>query len=76
MFIGLATFMPDSPRHLVRKGKIEEARRCFVRIRSDLASHKVHEEFGLMRAQIAYEQERAIPSYWEGIKLYKHRSFV
>lgn len=76
LFIGLATFMPNSPRQLIQKGKVEEARREFVRIRSDLHSHEVHEEFGLMRAQIEYEFTREIPSYREIFKLYRHRVLV
>ena len=29
MFIGLSTFMPNSPRQLIRQGKVEQARREF-----------------------------------------------
>ena len=76
MFIGLATFMPNSPRQLIRKGKVDEARREFIRIRSDLHSHEVVEEFALMRAQINYEKERDIQSYGEIFKLYRHRVLV
>lgn len=52
LFIGLCTFMPDSPRHLVRNGKVEKARIEFIKIRRDLHSHEALEEFALMRAQI------------------------
>lgn len=76
LFIGLATFMPNSPRQLIQKGNVEAARREFIRIRSDLHSHEVHEEFGLMRAQIEYEITREIPSYREIFKLYRHRVLV
>ncbi len=76
LFIGLATFMPDSPRQLIRNGKIEEARRQFMRIRRDLASHEVHEEFALMRAQIEFEQHREIKSLSEVFKLFRHRALV
>jgi len=55
LFIGLTTFMPDSPRQLVRVGRVDDARREFVKIRRQLHSHQVHEEFALMRAQIEYE---------------------
>src|SRR6201996_2903464 len=47
LFAGLATFMPNSPRQLIRNNKLEEARRAFIRIRSDLSSHEVHQEFRL-----------------------------
>ncbi|EON95722.1 putative mfs monosaccharide transporter protein [Phaeoacremonium minimum UCRPA7] len=68
--------MPNSPRQLIQKGNVEAARREFIRIRSDLHSHEVHEEFGLMRAQIEYEITREIPSYREIFKLYRHRVLV
>lgn len=76
LFIGLMTFMPNSPRYLIRKGKIEEARRNFLRIRSDLVSHEAAQEFGLMRAQIEFELNREITSYREIFKLYRHRVLV
>lgn len=76
MFIGLATFMPNSPRQLLRKGKTEQARIEFIKIRRDLTSHEVHEEFALMRAQIEYEMEREIKSYKEIWKVYRHRALV
>ncbi|KAJ9215891.1 hypothetical protein DTO166G4_2435 [Paecilomyces variotii] len=73
MFIGLATFMPNSPRQLIRNGKVEQARIEFIRIRRDLHSHEVHREFALMRAQIEYEMQREITSYREIFKLFRHR---
>jgi MFS family permease len=76
MFIGLSTFMPNSPRQLIRKGKVEQARIEFVRIRRDLASHDAQEEFALMRAQIEYEMMREIKSIKEIFRLYRHRAFV
>ncbi|KAH9905167.1 general substrate transporter [Xylariomycetidae sp. FL2044] len=83
LLVGLATFMPDSPRQLVRKGRVGDARRAFVRIRADLGTHHdeeddevVEREFGLMRSQIEFEMERRIPSYREIFKLYRHRFLV
>lgn len=76
MFTGLVTFMPNSPRQLIRNGKVEEARKEFARIRSDLHSHEVQEEFALMHAQIQYEMERDVPTYREIFKLYRHRVLV
>ncbi|BCR89148.1 putative MFS monosaccharide transporter (Hxt8) [Aspergillus chevalieri] len=76
MFIGLISFMPNSPRHLIRSGKIEDARREFRRIRRDLHSHEVQEEFTLMRVQIEYEMEREITSYREIFRLFRHRVLV
>jgi len=76
MFIGLITFMPNSPRHLIRIGKIEDARREFGRIRRDLHSHEVQEEFTRMRVQIEYEMEREITSYREIFKLFRRRVLV
>ena len=76
MFIGLATFMPNSPRQLIRQGKTEDARREFIRIRRDLQSHEVHEEFALMLAQITYEMERELKSIREVFRVYRHRALV
>ncbi|OQE20332.1 hypothetical protein PENSTE_c013G09693 [Penicillium steckii] len=52
MFVGLATFMPNSPRQLIRSGKIEEAASEFARIRRGFGEREVQEEFALMQAQI------------------------
>lgn len=76
MFIGLSTFMPNSPRQLVRKGKIEEARIEFVKIRKDLESHEIQAEFVLMRAQIEYEMQREIKSLKEVFRLFRHRALA
>lgn len=76
LFIGLATFMPDSPRQLIRNGKIEKARTEFVRIRRDLQSHEVFEEFALMKAQIEFEMQRDNLTYGQIFKLYRHRVLV
>lgn len=70
---GLITFIPDSPRHLMRKGDIEGSREAFLKIREDLQSDEVQAEFQLMKAQIEYEQKREVKSFKEIIKLYRHR---
>jgi MFS family permease len=76
LFIGLATFMPNSPRQLIRWGKIEEARAAFLRIRKDLTDHEVQSEFSLMRRQIEFEQQREIQSLGEVFRLFRHRALV
>lgn len=76
MFIGLVTFMPNSPRYLVRNGKVEAARNEFSRIRRDLNSHELRQEFSQMLAQIEYEKEREITSYKEIFRLFRHRALV
>lgn len=76
LFTGLITFMPNSPRQLIKQGKVEEALRVFTKIRSDLHSREVQEEFSLMKGQIEYEMDREIPSYGEIFKLYRHRALV
>jgi hypothetical protein len=76
MFIGLATFMPNSPRQLIRSGKLELARSEFARIRRGLVLHEMEEEFGLMQAQIEYEMERELSSYREIFKVFRHRVLV
>lgn len=76
LFLGLATFIPNSPRQLIRNGKIEEARIEFIKIRRDLHSQEVLQEFALMHAQIEYEMEREIKSYAEIFKLFRHRALA
>lgn len=76
MFLGLITFMPNSPRHLIRRGQIEQARSEFTRIRRDLHSEDVQREFALMLAQIEYEKEREITSYREIFRVFRHRVLV
>ncbi|PLB47075.1 MFS monosaccharide transporter [Aspergillus steynii IBT 23096] len=76
MFFGLISFMPNSPRHLIRSGKVEQARSEFKRIRRDLGSDEMHREFAVMLAQIEYEKEREITSYREIFKLFRHRVLV
>jgi MFS family permease len=73
---GLLTFMPDSPRQLIRAGKVEKARAEFFRIRRDLQSTDVHQEFAFMHAQIEYEMQREITSYREIFRLFKQRVLV
>lgn len=74
LFIGLATFIPDSPRQLIRTGRIEEAKLAFSKVRRELHSEEAQGEFLLMKAQIEYEKEREIHSISEVFKLYRHRT--
>jgi MFS family permease len=76
LFIGLSTFMPNSPRQLIRIGKVDAARIEYVKIQRDLSPHEAHEEFTMMRAQIEFEMEREITSYREIFKLFRHRASV
>lgn len=76
MFFGLITFMPDSPRHLIRNGKVEQARDEYKRIWRDLRPGEMHRDFETMAAQIEYEMEREITSYKEIFRLFRHRVLV
>ena len=76
MFIGLSTFMPNSPRQLIRHGKVEQARLEYIKIRRDLHNEEVHKEFALMRARIEYEMQREIKSVKEMFRLFRHRALV
>jgi hypothetical protein len=76
LFCGLSTFMPDSPRQLLRIGRVEDARKEFGKIRKDLGVEQTAQEFGAMKAQIEYEVEREVKSYKEIWKLFRHRAFV
>ncbi|KAE8353066.1 MFS monosaccharide transporter [Aspergillus coremiiformis] len=76
MFFGLITFMPNSPRHLIKSGMVEQARDEFRRIRRDLHPNEMHREFDIMAAQIEYEMEREITSYKDIFRLFRHRVLV
>lgn len=78
LFIGLATFMPNSPRQLVWKGKIDQARIEFTRIyRREIPDEtELAEQFTLMRAQIEFEMEREVKTYREAFVLFRHRALV
>ncbi|OJK03375.1 hypothetical protein ASPACDRAFT_1894118 [Aspergillus aculeatus ATCC 16872] len=76
MFAGLVTFMPDSPRHLIRVGQIEKARSEFIRGRRDLRPDEAHQEFSEMVAQIQYEKEREITSYKDIFRMFRRRALV
>lgn len=76
LYIGLFTFMPDSPRLLVRDGKIEQARSEFMKIRRDLNDDEANEEFAFMQTQIGFEMHREITSYKEIWSMFKHRVLV
>ena len=75
LFIGLQTFMPHSPRELVKKGKIEDARVAFTRIRADMHDRDVQHEFANMQSQIEYEMRRKVP-WGEMWKVYRRRILV
>ncbi|GBF65299.1 sugar transporter [Trichophyton mentagrophytes] len=76
MFAGLATFMPNSPRQLLRIGRVDEARAAFLKIRRDYDLHESFEEFTVMKAQIEYEMRREVTSIREVFSLFKHRALV
>lgn len=65
LFVGLATFMPNSPRQLIRQGRTEEARREFGKIRRGLILNEAEEEFSAMMMQIQFEMEREVTSVKE-----------
>lgn len=76
MFVGLCTFMPDSPRGLLSKGKSDEAREALGRIQRGRDAHAIDEEFRQMKAQIEFEKERELSSYGEVIRLFRRRVMV
>ncbi|GAT30343.1 MFS monosaccharide transporter [Aspergillus luchuensis] len=76
MFFGLITFMPDSPRHLIRKGKVEQAQVQYKRIRRGVPADELQQEFAAMVAQIEYEKEREITSYKDIFRLFRRRALV
>ncbi|CAI0650874.1 unnamed protein product [Colletotrichum noveboracense] len=76
MLLGLVTFMPDSPRQLIRAGKIEAARRALSKMRSDTSPEEFVAEFDQMQSQIEFEIEREIASFGEALHLYRRRCLV
>lgn len=76
LFAGLATFMPDSPRQLLRQGRADEARREFGKMRRGLALDEAEEEFNSMMVQIRFEMEREVTSYKEIFRLFRRRALV
>ncbi|KAF4122878.1 transporter [Geosmithia morbida] len=76
MFVGLSTFMPNSPRQLVRQGKIDEAKVEFIKTRRELETYHVDEEFTFMLQQIQFEKEREVTSYKEIFRLFRRRALV
>ena len=76
LFFGLATFMPDSPRQLVRSGKIQSARATFGKIHRDLPADEAQREFEAMKAQIEFEMSRELSSYRDMFALYGRRIMV
>ncbi len=76
MFAGLATFMPNSPRQLIRQGRTEDARREFGKIRRELVLNEAEEEFNAMMMQIRFEMEREVTSFKEIFRLFRRRALV
>ena len=76
LFAGLATFMPGSPRQLIRAGNVDDARFQFARIRRELGPHDIQVEFANMRAQIEFEMAREVKSLKEVYRLFRHRALV
>jgi hypothetical protein len=76
LFTCLATYMPHSPRQLIQKGHVDQARGEFAKIRDGMPPDEVQEEFTLMKAQIEFERNRELPTYSEIFKIYRHRILV
>lgn len=76
MFIGLSTFMPNSPRQLIRAGKIDKARTEYGKINRQLAAWEQEQEFVSMRAQIEYEMHREVKSFRDIFRLFGRRALV
>lgn len=79
MFAGLATFMPHSPRQLIRAGKVDLARLEFgkiIRGEGVEGADEVAREFDFVRGQIEFEMEREIASYGEIWRVFRGRVLV
>ncbi|OJJ45852.1 hypothetical protein ASPZODRAFT_98807 [Penicilliopsis zonata CBS 506.65] len=66
LFILVASsFYPESPRHLVRTGRIEEARQILHRARIHPVDSEVEREIAEIVAAIQLEASEPEPSYWQ-----------
>lgn len=75
LFLGLVTFMPESPRILIRKGRTEEAKVAFAKVHRGVDPVETQKEFALMKAQIEFEREREFTGYIPLFKQYHRRIF-
>ncbi|KAK4504509.1 hypothetical protein PRZ48_005425 [Zasmidium cellare] len=73
LFLGLVSFMPESPRFLMRKGRVKEAERAFGRVHAGVWVEEAEREFKIMRAQIEYEREREFVGYGALFRQYHRR---
>jgi hypothetical protein len=76
LMCGLLTFMPQSPRELIKRGQIEAGRAAFTKLRTDLGSEEaIYQEFDLMCRQIDFELHRQMP-WREGFRTFRHRILI
>ncbi|VDB91532.1 unnamed protein product [Peniophora sp. CBMAI 1063] len=75
LLIGLFTFLPESPRWLIRNGQDELAYRMFAKIMGS-ASPETRHEFEDMREQVLYEQRHEVKTLGEAWARYRKRVFV
>ena len=78
LIVGLF-WLPESPRWLTQKGRYDEALAVLKRLHSD-ADHPddtetsfYHKEFEQIKAQVDFERENSIKSWWV---LFTHKSYV
>jgi MFS family permease len=65
LFILVASpFYPESPRHLMKTGRVDDARRILLQARIDADETKVEHEMREIIAAIRFEASEAPPSYW------------
>ena len=61
---GGMTFLPESPRYLIKKGKYEKARRNLARVlRADIDSAEVKGEYDEIEANLRHEESLGQTSY-------------
>ena len=76
MFFGLATFMPDSPRHLIRAGKNDAACNAFRKTHRIPRSSDDLQGFDTLVAQVQMEMEHESITYAQAFRLYRRRALV
>ncbi|KAL1961653.1 hypothetical protein VTN77DRAFT_1368 [Rasamsonia byssochlamydoides] len=65
LFILFASpFYPESPRHLIKTGRVDDARSILRRVRIDADESKIEHEMRQIVAAIRFEASAQPPSYW------------
>jgi len=76
MLVGLCTFMPGSPRHLIKQGKIDDARSAYMKIYRLSHTSPGLSDFDELVDQVQAESEAEDITYAQAFRLYRRRVMV